>query len=173
MHIQELDESGYSARILEILNHAIIHTTALFDYTPRSPEMMRNWFEAKRKDGYPVIGAVSDDNHLMGFASYGTFRAWPAYKYTVELSIYVHPDHRKKGVANALMDVLKQTAGNQGYHVLIGCIEARNQASINLHLKHGFTPAGVLHEVGFKFNQWLDVVFYQLILPSPSVPIKG
>ena len=173
MHIEELSEAEYSGQILAILNHAIINSTALFDYAPRTPEAMRSWFADKRAQRSPVLGVITDDRELMGFASYGPFRAWPAYKYTKEISIYVHHGHRRKGVADVLMDAIKQKAEAQGIHVLIGVIEAQNQASIKLHLKHGFSPVGVLGQVGFKFNQWLDVAFYQLILPSPASPVDG
>lgn len=80
--------------ILDILNEAIVNSTALYDYAPRPPEAMAGWFEQKRAGGYPVLGLEDDGGTLLGFARYGTFRAFPAYKYAVEHSVYVHREHR-------------------------------------------------------------------------------
>ncbi len=80
----------HAREALDILNEAIANTTALYDYEPRSPESMIAWFRAKDMGRYPVIGAAGENGRLLGFATYGTFRAWPAYKYSVEHSVYVH-----------------------------------------------------------------------------------
>ncbi|MFH4410819.1 N-acetyltransferase family protein, partial [Acinetobacter baumannii] len=76
--------------ILEILNEAIVNSTALYDYVPRSLDSMKTWFSVKTGNSFPVIGAVDESGKLLGFASWGAFRAFPAYKYTVEHSIYIH-----------------------------------------------------------------------------------
>ena len=159
--------------ILAILNDAIVTSTAHYDYRPRPPESMRPWFEAKRRGGYPVIGALAEGGLLAGFASYGTFRAWPAYKYTVEHSVYVHHEHRGRGVGRELLTRLVSRAIEQGCHVLIGGIDAENHASIRLHEKLGFAHAGTLKQAGFKFGRWLDLLFYQLTLPTPAHPRNG
>src|SRR6266496_6232217 len=103
MRLIDCTEHEHAATILAILNHAIVHTTALYDYKPRSPESIRSWFEAKRSGGYPVLGAMDERGELVGFASYGPFRAWPAYKYTVEHSIYVHHERRSRGIGTQLL----------------------------------------------------------------------
>src|SRR5689334_4597020 len=90
----ECTEAAHAEAILEILNDAIVNSTALYDYVPRPREAMTAWFAAKRAGGFPVVGATDAMGHLLGFASWGTFRAFPAYKYTVEHSVYVHRDHR-------------------------------------------------------------------------------
>lgn len=77
----------HASEILAIFNDAIVHSTALYDYKPRAPESMVGWFKAKEAGRYPVIGAVDDEGRLLGFASYGSFRAWPAYKYSIEHSV--------------------------------------------------------------------------------------
>src|SRR3954471_2672224 len=74
----------HAGAILDILNDAIVNSTALYDYVPRPAESMVGWFKAKEDKNYPVLGLESDDGELVGFASYGPFRAWPAYKYSVE-----------------------------------------------------------------------------------------
>jgi phosphinothricin acetyltransferase len=173
MNIVDCDYERHATAILEILNDAIVSSTALFDYKPRAPETMVEWFRAKKVHQYPVLGAVTGDGQLMGFASYGTFRAWPAYKYTIEHSVYVHRDHRRQGVARALMTRLIAAAEQQSYHVMVGGIDAANSASIALHERLGFERAGVIHQAGFKFGRWLDLAFYELRLRTPAVPVDG
>src|SRR4051812_10197180 len=90
-------DTSYSDQILAILNEAILTSTALYDYKARTPEAMLTWFDAKQRGNFPVIGLVDDQSHLLGFASYGTFRSWPAYKYSVEHSIYVATKCRGQG----------------------------------------------------------------------------
>ncbi len=163
----------HASRILQIFNDAIVHSTALFDYKPRTPESMVGWFKAKEAGRFPVIGIESDDGELLGFASYGTFRAWPAYKYSVEHSVYVHKDHRGKGLGRKLMQALIAEAMKQDYHLMVGGIEAANAASIELHKSLGFTHGGTISQAGFKFGRWLDLSFYQLILATPANPVDG
>jgi len=164
---------AHSPEILAILNEAIVSSTALYDYAPRSPESMAGWFRAKEAGGFPVIGALGEDGRLLGFGSYGTFRAWPAYKYTVEHSVYVHRDQRGKGIGRALLERLIAAAREQDLHVLVAGIDVDNRASIALHEGLGFVHAGTLRHAGFKFGRWLDLAFYQLLLETPALPIDG
>ena len=166
-------DHSYSDQILEIFNEAILNSTALYDYQARTPEIMTAWFAAKEKGNYPVIGVVSPEDHLTGFASYGTFRAWPGYKYTVEHSIYVKADCRRRGIGKVLLQEIIAAARAQNYHVLIGGIDSQNAASIRLHESFGFSHAGTLRQVGFKFGRWLDLSFYQLALETPREPREG
>lgn len=163
----------HASAILDIFNEAIVGSTALFDYKPRTLESMAAWFKAKQSGRFPVIGIEDDSGRLLGFASYGTFRAWPAYKYSVEHSVYVHKDHRGQGLGRQLMIQLIAAARDQDYHVLVGGIEATNAGSIALHESLGFTHAGTIREAGYKFGRWLDLSFYQLTLPSPAQPNEG
>ena len=107
----ELDNARHADAILAILNDAIVTSTALYDYHPRSPDSMEGWFAAKAAGRFPVIGLEDADGTLLGFASYGSFRAFPAYKYTVEHSIYVHRDHRGRGLGRRLLERLIDAAG--------------------------------------------------------------
>lgn len=159
--------------ILDIFNEAIAHSTALYDYQPRTPESMVGWFKTKEAGRFPVIGAVDPDGQLLGFASYGTFRAWPAYKYSVEHSVYVHKDHRGRGLGEALLLRLINAAREQQYHAMVGGIDMSNAGSIALHQKLGFVHAGTIRQAGFKFGQWLDLGFYQLLLETPAEPMDG
>jgi phosphinothricin acetyltransferase len=163
----------HGAAILDILNEAILTSTALYDYEPRSRDSMDGWFAAKTAGAYPVVGVEDGQGTLMGFASYGPFRAWPAYKYSVEHSVYVHRDHRGKGLGLALMRRLIEVATTQQYHVMVGGIDVTNAASIAMHEKLGFTHAGTIRHAGYKFGRWLDLGFYQLLLPTPERPIDG
>ena len=172
MHFVNCTCESHAEEILEILNDAIVSSTALYDYKPRKLEGMVNWFNAKESGRFPIIGAVESDR-LLGFASYGTFRPWPAYKYTVEHSVYVHKDHRGKGIGSALLQELIATAKRQQLHVMVGGIDVSNKGSIALHEKLGFLPAGVIKHAAFKFGRWLDLGFYQLILETPASPVDG
>jgi len=159
--------------IREILNEAILNSTALYDYEPRSPEKMIEWFKAKEIGGHPIVGAFDENNSLLGFASYGAFRNWPAYKYTVEHSIYIHQKFRGRGIGSALMQRLIDEARRQQYHVMVGGIDVANHASIVLHEKLDFYHAGTIKQAGFKFGRWLDLAFYQRVLETPVAPVDG
>jgi len=173
MTIIQCDPERHAAAILSIFNEAIVSSTALYDYKPRTAEMMQAWFEAKAKGNFPVLGVPGPGGELMGFASFGSFRAWPAYKYSVEHSVYVDARFRGRGVGRRLLAEVIATARSQDYHVLIGAIDAANQPSRALHERLGFTHCGTLRQVGFKFGRWLDLSFYQLILATPLQPIDG
>jgi phosphinothricin acetyltransferase len=162
----------HGAAILDILNEAIAHSTALYEYQARTPGSMRTWFTRKETGEFPVIGA-EQAGVLVGFASYGTFRAWAAYKYTVEHSVYVHRDHRGRGIGTALMQELIAAAREQQYHVLVGGIDVANTTSIAMHQRLGFTHAGTIHQAAYKFGRWLDLGFYELILETPAIPVEG
>ena len=173
MRVIACEPPRHAGAILAIFNEAILNSTALYDYKPRTPEMMTSWFEAKAKGNYPVIGIEDDAGELMGFGSYGAFRAWPAYKYSVEHSVYVDARFRGRGVGKRLLQEIIAAAERQGYHLLIGGIDAQNAVSIRLHERLGFRHCGTVREAGFKFGRWLDLAFYQLILPTPAKPVDG
>jgi L-amino acid N-acyltransferase YncA len=163
----------HADQILAIFNEAITTSTALYDYKPRPRDAMVGWFQTKQQGGFPVVGLENEAGELMAFASYGTFRAWPAYKYSVEHSVYVDTRFRGRGLGVALMRELIARARAKQVHVLIGGIDASNQGSIRLHEKLGFQHAGTIREAGFKFGRWLDLAFYQLTLDTPADPVDG
>ncbi len=173
MHFSHCTYANHGAQILAILNEAIVNSTALYDYQPRTLDSMASWFRAKAAGSYPVIGAFDNNGEVLGFASYGAFRNWPAYKYTVEHSVYIHKDQRGKGIGRMLMERLVAEAKQQQYHLMVGAIDAENQASIALHEKLGFHYSGTIKQAGFKFGRWLDVAFYQLIMDTPTAPVDG
>jgi L-amino acid N-acyltransferase len=173
MHLIDCNPDAHSSAILAILNEAIVSSTALYDYRPRTIDSMTGWFAAKRAGGFPVIGAVDDADRLLGFASYGTFRAWPAYKYTVEHSVYVHHAHRGLGIGERLLAALIARARAHDVHVMIGGIDIENAGSIALHRKLGFEHVGTIRQAGFKFGRWLDLGFFQRTLDTPRQPVDG
>jgi phosphinothricin acetyltransferase len=163
----------HSAAILGIFNEAIENSTALYDYKLRTAADMQAWFDAKERKNYPVICIEDDSGELLGFASYGQFRERPAYKYTVEHSVYVDARFRGRGVGRKLLEATIEAAARQDYHVLVGGIDASNATSIRLHESLGFTSCGIVRQAGFKFGRWLDLAFYQLILQTPAAPVDG
>ncbi|QWV95122.1 GNAT family N-acetyltransferase [Geomonas oryzisoli] len=167
------DFERHADAILEIFNDAIVSSTALYEYQQRTRQFMAGWFDAKRAGGFPVIGIEDGTGTLLAFGSYGTFRAFPAFKYTVEHSVYVHKDHRGHGLGRAVMQELIAAARKNDVHAMIGGIDATNTGSIALHEQLGFRHVGTLPQVGFKFGRWLDLAFYQLLLDTPGHPIDG
>ena len=162
--------SEYSEQILDIFNDAILNSTALYDYKLRGMDSMVNWFNDKKAHNFPVIGIVDDQNILLGFGSFGTFRVRPAYKYTVETSIYIHKDHRGKGLGKIMLSEIIKNAKIQDYHCLVAAIDSSNEVSVKLHQAFGFEFSGRIKQVGYKFSKWLDLDFYQLILDTPLKP---
>ena len=173
MRLLDGSRQRHSNAILAIFNEAIANTTALYDYQSRTDADMQAWFDAKERKNYPVICAENDAGELMGFASYGQFRERPAYKYTVEHSVYVHVQQRGRGIGRLLLQRLIERAREQEYHALIGGIDAENAVSIALHQSLGFEHCGTIREAAFKFGRWLDLAFYQLLLETPRRPMDG
>lgn len=173
LRLIDCTRAEHALAILDILNDAIVTSTALYDYEPRSVESMDAWFATKAAGNYPVIGAVTQDGELAGFASFGAFRNFPAYKYTLEHSVYVHRDYRGQGIGEVLLKAVIEAATIRGYHALIGAIDAENLASLKLHEKFGFERVATLPQVGFKFGRWLDLALVQLTLATPANPTDG
>jgi phosphinothricin acetyltransferase len=149
--------------ILEIVNHAILHTTSNYNYDVQTIEQQLEWFFQKQQKSFPIIVALHD-NEVVGFGTYGTFREKIGYQTTVEHSVYVKDVYIGKGIGKILMQLLIETAKTQNLHTMIGCIDADNKDSIAFHQKFGFTISGTLPQVAFKFDRWLDLVIVQLLL---------
>lgn len=149
--------------ILDIYNEIIQNTTAVFHYDLQTLQARKEWFAQKQKEQFPVFVA-EENNDIVGFSTFGQFRAWQAYQYTVENSVYVKAGQRGKGIAKSLMQPLIDTAKDMKLHTMIAGITADNEASITLHKKFGFIETACLKEVGYKFGRWLDLIFMQLML---------
>jgi phosphinothricin acetyltransferase len=149
--------------ILAIYNEVIATTTAVYRDDPADLEDRVAWWHDRQRQGYPVLVAA-DGGDVVGFASFGDFRNWPGYRFTVEHSVHVRADRRGEGVGHALMVALMDRAQRLGKHVMVAGVDAENAASLRFHQRLGFVPVAHLREVGFKFGRWLDLVFLQVIL---------
>lgn len=149
--------------ILEIINYNIMHSTAVYDYEPKSMADMQVWYEERQQEGFKVIVAEYE-GLIAGYAAYGIFKPKKGYRFTVEHSVYVSEEFHSKGIGKLLMAELISIARQNRIHSMIGVIDADNKASIAFHKQFGFTETGFLKEAGFKFGRWLDVTFMQLML---------
>lgn len=155
--------------ILEIYNDAILNTTAIYDYKPHTLQDRTSWYEKKLNAGYPVW-VFEENNLVIGFATFGPFRAYPAFKYTVEHSVYVHKDYRGKRIGTLLLTELIKFASDNGYATLVAGIDDSNEGSKIMHEKLGFSHCGLIRRSGYKFGKWLDLSFYQYQLQGPENP---
>jgi len=157
--------------ILEIYNDAIFNTSSLYQYRPHTLEMRKAWFDKKQEEKFPVLVAESN-NIVVGFGTYGPFRIFPGYRYTVEHSLYIHPEHRGKGAGKRMLQALVARAAHEEYHTLVAGIDAENEVSIKLHSDMGFKQTAYMPEVAFKFGRWRNLIFMQLILATPAHPTE-
>jgi L-amino acid N-acyltransferase YncA len=159
--------------IRAIYNHAILHSTSLYEYHERTAAVMQEWFDVRERDQTPILGIEREPGVLAGFATWGPFRLRPAYKYTVEHSVYVDERFRGCGFGRRLLEAIIAEARRRDLHTLVAGIDASNAASIGLHRSLGFTCCGTVYEAGFKFGRWLDLEFWQLVLETPARPVDG
>ena len=162
INVRQANEDDLPA-MLAIYNDIILHTTAVWQYETHTLEMRREWFAVKKEMGHPVFVA-EEQGRMVGFSTFGPFRQWQAYQFTVENSVYVAADSRGKGIANLLMPPILEAARTMGLHAMVAGIEASNDASIALHKKFGFVEVAHFKEVGYKFDRWMDLKFLELIL---------
>jgi L-amino acid N-acyltransferase YncA len=149
--------------IRDIYNEVIRNSTAVFSDEEVTLENREAWFDVKRNAGFPVLAAV-DPSGVVGFGTFGEFRTWPGYRFSVEHSVHVRADCRGRGVGRSLVHALLQEAARMQMHVMIAGIDAQNVTSISLHEKLGFKTVGELKEIAFKFGRWLDLKFMQRLI---------
>ena len=149
--------------IRAIYNLEVTESTATFDLVPRSPEVQREWLQA-RSGAHAVVVAVEEPDTVCGFGSLSAWRDRPAYSTTVEDSVYVHREHQGKGVGKAILTELVSTAVGHGFHACMARIVGGHDVSIALHAACGFEIVGTEREVGRKFGKWLDVVLMERLL---------
>ena len=149
--------------IRDIYNEVIRNSTAVFSDVEVTLENREAWFDAKRSAGFPVL-AAAEPSGVVGFATFGEFRSWPGYRFSVEHSVHVRADCRGRGIGRALVQALLLEAARMQKHVMIAGIDAQNVTSVALHEKLGFKTVGELHEVAFKFGRWLDLKFMQRLI---------
>jgi phosphinothricin acetyltransferase len=149
------------AAIRDIYAHHVLHGTGTFELDPPSLDEMQSRVEAVQREGLPYLVAISNDT-TVGFAYAGVYRPRPAYRFTVEDSVYVAPDAAGTGTGTALLGAVIDRCIALGLKQMIAVIgDSDNTASIRLHEKHGFSRVGAFTDVGYKFDRWLDTVLMQ------------
>jgi L-amino acid N-acyltransferase YncA len=143
----------------EIYNHAILHTTATFDCTPKTLRERREWLGGH--DSRHVLLVAEIDRHVAGWGDLRPLGDREAYRFSVENGIYVDEHYRGRGVGSRLLDALLEHAANAGFHTVIAKIVAGNDISVRIHERAGFGTIGRMRQVGWKFDQWLDVIIMQ------------
>lgn len=163
--------------VAEITNHAIRTTAVHFAYEPiPTAELVELWEQGR--DRYPWLVAEID-GRVAGYAKAGPWRTRDAYAWTAETTVYIHPDHHRRGIGRALYARLLEILRSQGFHMAIGGITLPNEASVGLHEAMGFRHVGTHRQVGWKFERWHDVGFWQLPLrpldapPEPLRPVAA
>lgn len=155
--------------IAGIYNQAVRDTVAIWNDSEVDVANRRAWIADRQVAGYPVL-VLEEGGEVIGYASYGPYRPFDGYKYSVEHSVYVRPDHHGRGYGRLLMEALIERARKGKVHVMIGGIAAENEGSLVLHKKLGFVETGRMPEVGQKFGRWLDLVFMQLKVDNRREP---
>ncbi len=148
--------------IRSIYNLEVLETTHTFDLVPRTLEEQEQWLISRL--GALAVLVAEDAGEVVGFSSLSSYRDRPAYRTTVEDSVYVARSHQGRGVGRLLLSEILETARQRGFHTVMARVVGGHQASINLHTSLGFGVVGIEREVGRKFHRWLDVVLMQRML---------
>jgi L-amino acid N-acyltransferase YncA len=157
-------EPGDSVRIAEIYNHYIATSHATFELDPIETFEMENRVRETLDGGSPFY--VSEENELiLGYAYGRQFRPRPAYRHSIEVSVYVKQGHEQKRIATRLYENILPVIERGNFHAIVAGISLPNDASIRLHEKFGFEKVAHFSEIGRKFDRWIDVGYWQLILP--------
>jgi phosphinothricin acetyltransferase len=159
MQIRDAFEADID-EITAIYNEVLTHSTAIYNDTPATREDRLAWWRARIDQGYPVVVAM-DGDRVVGFASFGDFRPWPGYRFTVEGTVHIHANTRGQGVGTELLKHIIERARVLGKHTMIAGVDSENTASLRFLDRFGFERSGRLREVGFKFERFLDLVFLQ------------
>ncbi|WP_050425617.1 GNAT family N-acetyltransferase [Bradyrhizobium tropiciagri] len=153
--------------ITAIFNEAVANSNAIWTEKQDSEAERLAWMKARLALGYPVLVAA-EGPVVLGYGTFGDFRAFPGYRYSVEHSVYIHVDHRGRGLGRVIVDELITAATALGKHVMIAGIDGGNPASLRLHAQAGFVEVARMPEVGRKFGRWLELVFMQRLLDTPG-----
>ena len=157
--------------ITAIYEHAVLHGTATFELMPPDLAEMGRRFDVLSTGGFPYL-AASLDGRVVGYAYAGAYRPRPAYRFTVENSIYLDPAIHRKGIGLKLMHRLIEECISRGYRQMIAVIgDSANAGSIGVHTRCGFQMIGTHPDVGLKFGRWLDTVMMQLALGEGATTV--
>jgi L-amino acid N-acyltransferase YncA len=167
-----LASAADAEEIRHIYNREVEGSTATFDLVPRSLTEQQAWLAARSGAFVVVVAEVPGPRgpQVAGFASLSPYKERPAYRTTVEDSVYVHHDHQGIGIGRMLLTAVLDRAAEQGFHAVMARIEASREASRALHRACGFELVGIEREVGRKFNRWLDVALMQCLLHRRVTP---
>ncbi len=151
--------------ITDIYAHHVLHGLASFEEVPPTEQEMTERLKALREKDYPYFVAINSNEEIVGYAYAGAYRARPAYRNSVENSVYVAFDKSGLGIGSDLLQATIDACISRQFRLMIAVIgDSDNNASIALHKRHGFTLVGVLKDVGFKHNRWVDSVYMQRML---------
>ncbi|KAL7309257.1 hypothetical protein PS15m_011366 [Mucor circinelloides] len=151
-------------QILEIYNERIANSTCLFMYDQVSLDNRLTWFMETKAKGYPIIvAAEKETNKAIAYANYGGFRPHTAFVLTTEISLYIHQEHQRRGLGAVMLKEMMRIAKEMNFRNIMAGITAENEGSVILFSKFGFKKVGHLHDVGYKFGRYLDVVFLEYI----------
>tara|TARA_R110000787_G_scaffold63679_7_gene143632 strand:+ start:61919 stop:62479 length:561 start_codon:yes stop_codon:yes gene_type:complete len=154
----------YIDAITAIYGHHVLHGTSSWELTPPDRVDMTDRAKALLAGGYPYLLALIN-GRVAGYAYAGAYRPRPAYRYTVEHSIYVNEAERRGGVGHTLMQALIESCTARGFRQMIAVVgDSQNQQSIRFHEKMGFRHVGLVENIGFKFERWMDQVLMQRAL---------
>lgn len=165
--------------IAQIYAHYVLTSCSTFEETAPAPGEIQSRMTELLRGGFPWIVAELSDGAIAGYAYASPFKLRSAYRFTVENSVYIHPDHLRRGLGTALMRRLIAECETRGFRQMVAVIgDSANDASRRLHARLGFADAGMLPATGFKFGRWVDVVLMQLPLgdgaaASPSQLISA
>ncbi|MHC1730121.1 MAG: N-acetyltransferase family protein [Syntrophobacteraceae bacterium] len=149
------------AEITQIYAWHVLRGLATFELEPPDVGEMERRLHDVLNSGYPWLVAENEEK-VTGYAYAGPYRSRPGYRYTVENSVYVHPDSLRQGIGRQLMCTLISECTKRGFRQMIAVIgDLENSASIGLHISLGFVVVGTLRSVGFKFERWVDSVLMQ------------
>ncbi len=149
--------------IAAIYNHEILHSTATFDLEPPTHSYWEQRL-AGREAGDHLLVAVDTDEDVVGYAYSWSYRPRPAYRLTRETSIYIDPSVRGQGIGGRLYPALLGAMAHSGVHTAVALVALPNPGSVALHRACGFEHVGSMREVGYKFDHWVDVEWYQRLL---------
>lgn len=172
LHIRPATPADLPA-ITAIYAHAVLTGTATFELEPPDLAEMTRRYEALTGGGFPYLAATLEGD-VAGYAYAGPYRARPAYRFSVENSIYLDPKAQGRRVGTQLMQALIVESEKRGYRLMVAVIgDSANAASIGVHTRTGFQMVGTVENVGLKFGRWLDTVLMQRALGEGAATIPG
>lgn len=159
MEIRDAVQADFE-EITAIYNDVLTNSTAIYSDRPAGVSDRIAWWHARLEQRYPVLVAT-DGRRVCGFGSFGDFRSWPGYRFTVEGTVHVASEFRGQGVGSLLLEALIVQARNAGKHSMIAGVDSENTASLHLLERFGFERVGCLPEIGYKFDRYLNLVLLQ------------